>query len=412
MNVHQNHNTDLYNPMKRSVISVNHNWLFRSAYILLISLSAVYYYKYPTTNNLFWIFLAIGSYPVFSLYKENRQFRLISKQLSTTIEQINSGETHSIENISFPDNSYTLVLNNALSAMLKKYGNNSQLYAEVAEKLAHYANELSETSLVIHENVELQEKMTLLVYEQLNTLQQVLLVAKNTADTTVAVADKSESEGNSGKLTMTKAMTGVSSLSESVASTQSIISQLGTDSTNISSIISVIQSVAEQTNLLALNAAIEAARAGEHGRGFAVVADEVRSLATKTQQSTEEISNIISSLQKHISHAVDKTRSSQTLAEQADELMEEVIMSYSEIVGFMSEVSELGIALATSTNDVQDRSNMAFATLQQIKEVSHNTTRDINQLQKSNMELSKLARQLTMFVSPDKSSGTGEVDLF
>jgi methyl-accepting chemotaxis protein len=412
MNVQQTLNSDLYNPMKRSVISVNRNWLFRSAYLMLISLSAVYYYKYTTAYNLYWIILAICSYPAFSLYRENRQFRLMSRQLTVAIKQINSGEIHSIDNIALPGNSYTLELNNALSSMLNKYGNNSQLYAEVADKLAHYANELSETSIVIHENVALQEKMTLMVYEQLNTLQQVLLVAKSTADTTVAVADKSESEGNSGKLTMTKAMTGVSSLSESVASTQSIISQLGTDSTSISSIVSVIQSVAEQTNLLALNAAIEAARAGEHGRGFAVVADEVRSLATKTQQSTEEISNIISSLQKHISQAVDKTNSSQILAEQADELMEEVIMSYSELVGFMSEVSELGITLATSTNNVQDRSNMAFATLAQIKEVSHNTTSDINQLQKSNMELSKLARQLSMFVSPDESTGTGEVDLF
>lgn len=282
----------------------------------------------------------------------------------------------------------------------------------MAKKFTEHATNLAETSVLIHENVELEEKMTLVVYSLLEKLQEALNNAKDTADRTVEVADKSESEGNSGKLVMTKAITGVSTLSESVSETETIISQLGVDSKSISNVVTVIQSVAEQTNLLALNAAIEAARAGEHGRGFAVVADEVRSLASKTQDSTIEIENIITTLQKNVEQAIENTKSSHSLADEADELMEDVVMSYSEIVGFMSNVSDLGVRLASSTHDVKDTAELAFTLLQQIKDISNHTTSDIGQLQHSNMELSKLAEQLGVIVSSGESKNQPEADLF
>ena len=92
----------------------------------------------------------------------------------------------------------------------------------------------------------------------------------------------------------------------------------------------------------------------------------MRSLANKTQESTEEIEKIITSLQKNVTEAVENTKSSHQLSEQADELMEEVIISYSEIVGFMSTVSDLGVQLAKSTHDVKDTAGLAFTLLQQL----------------------------------------------
>lgn len=348
----------------------------------------------------------------FLLYNDNRQYKKMCVQMSAVINKAKDGKEVNLDNVGSPDNTTAKTLITNLNDLLKTNYANTVLYNGIADKFSEHAQNLSETSVLIHENVELEEKMTLVVYGLLEKLQVALTNAKDSADNTVAVANKSENEGNSGKLVMTKAITGVSNLSESVSETEVIISQLGIDSKSISNIVTVIHSVAEQTNLLALNAAIEAARAGEHGRGFAVVADEVRSLASKTQQSTTEIESIITTLQNNVAKAVENTENSNKLAYEADELMEEVIMSYSEIVGFMSNVSDLGIKLAESTLSVQDTAGLAFTLLQQIKDISNHTTNDIGQLQKSNMELSSLAEQLGVIVSLDDNKNTADVDLF
>ena len=112
-------------------------------------------------------------------------------------------------------------------------------------------------------------------------------------------------DANQGQRNLQLAENVLQELTQQVSSTADVINQLSNNSTQISSVLDVIRSIADQTNLLALNAAIEAARAGEQGRGFAVVADEVRNLASKTQQSTQDIQAMIESLQKGVTQAVN-----------------------------------------------------------------------------------------------------------
>ena len=386
--------------------------LIKLSIFLAIVISLLLYFNIPVIDMLFIVAFVTAIFLLYHFYNENRQYKKMCMQISAGIEQVKQGDAITLDNVSFPENLTAANFSNDLSSMLKSYYDNTGRYHDMAEQFTEHTTNLSNTSELIHENVELEEKMTFVVYGLLEKLQNTLNQAKDTADKTIEVADKSESEGNSGKLVMTNAITGVSSLSESVSSTESIISQLGVDSKSISNIVNVIQSVAEQTNLLALNAAIEAARAGEHGRGFAVVADEVRSLASKTQQSTIEIENIISTLQKNVEQAINYTKNSHTLANQADELMEDVVISYSEIVGFMSNVSDLGLQLALSTHNVKDTAELAFSLLQQIKEISNHTTSDIGHLQTSNMALSKLAAQLGVDTSSAGKDDKSEVNLF
>jgi len=398
--------------MKKMNLFTKNNRLIKIILLLAAVVPTLLYFNLALLKVVFIIAFLTISFLFYHFYNENRQYRKMCIQISDVIEQVHNGDIISLGNVNYPDNSAAKNFSTSLSNILNSYYNNTGLYNDISTKFTEHATTLSNTSELIHENVELEEKMTLVVYGLLERLQKALNNAKDTADKTVDVADKSENEGNSGKLVMTKAITGVSTLSMSVSETETIINQLGDDSKSISNIVTVIRSVAEQTNLLALNAAIEAARAGEHGRGFAVVADEVRSLASKTQESTEEIENIITSLQKNVAEAVENTKSSHQLSEQADDLMEEVVVSYSEIVGFMSTVSELGVQLAQSTHDVKDTAGLAFTLLQQIKDISNHTTDDIGQLQHSNMELSKLAEQLGVIVSSGEGEAKSEIDLF
>lgn len=398
--------------MKNTNFVAKNAGVMKLALLLVITAPILLFFNIPTIDVLFVLALVSISFLFYKFYNESRQYKKMCSQISSAIEQVKAGETITLDKVNFPNTVAAQNFSSDLSSLLKSYYDNTGLYHDMAEKFTEHATNLSNTSELIHENVELEEKMTLVVYGLLEKLQGALNAAKDTADKTVEVADKSESEGSSGKLVMTKAMTGVATLSDSVSETETIISKLGVDSKSISNVVTVIQSVAEQTNLLALNAAIEAARAGEHGRGFAVVADEVRSLASKTQESTVEIENIITTLQKNVDQAVNNTKQSHTLADEADELMEEVIMSYSEIVGFMSNVSVLGIQLASSTHDVKDTAGLAFTTLQQIKDIANHTTNDIGQLQHSNMELSKLAEQLGVITSAAEGDNKADVDLF
>ncbi len=147
-------------------------------------------------------------------------------------------------------------------------------------------------------------------------------------------------------------------LGDNIESARTIISKLDSDCSAIGSMLDVIKSIAEQTNLLALNAAIEAARAGEAGRGFAVVADEVRTLATRTQQSTAEIERIIAQLQASSGEAVsitEKTRqlssNAQDKTQQAASSMEQVQTAIGEIVELIAEISH---SLSTQHNDIEE----------------------------------------------------------
>jgi len=202
-------------------------------------------------------------------------------------------------------------------------------------------------------------------------------------------------------------------LISSVNETGAKVDTLGENSAAIGGIVNVIKNVAEQTNLLALNAAIEAARAGEQGRGFAVVADEVRSLANKTQASAQEIEGFIELLLTNVSLAGESIKISMKLASESDELFEGVVMSYSEIVGYMQQVNELSEELATSIVHEQQSAARVFEKLKSITNITDNSVEHVEQLNGSSNELKSLGYQLigTLASGQSAQSGNAAVDM-
>jgi methyl-accepting chemotaxis protein len=150
------------------------------------------------------------------------------------------------------------------------------------------------------------------MHEMTTTVQDVARNAAEAAD----ASHQAEQEAQQGRQLATRTIDAIQSLAEEVERAAQVIQRLEQESDSISSVLTVIQGVAEQTNLLALNAAIEAARAGEQGRGFAVVADEVRALASRTQQSASEIQQMITRLQEGTGEAVSVMQISRDKAKQ------------------------------------------------------------------------------------------------
>ncbi|MFJ3525347.1 methyl-accepting chemotaxis protein [Pseudomonas sp. NPDC090203] len=223
-------------------------------------------------------------------------------------------------------------------------------------------------------------------------------VAQN-ADQASQAAATADDEAREGNTVVGEAIVQIERLAEEVVRSTEAMTLLQQESDKIGSVMDVIKAVAEQTNLLALNAAIEAARAGEAGRGFAVVADEVRGLAQRTQKSTEEIEGLVAGLQRGTEHVASIMSHSRSLTDSSVELTRKAGFSLGNITRTVSNIQSMNQQIAAAAEQQSAVADEISRSIMNVRDVSEQTAAACDETAASSVALARLGNQLQVMVS-------------
>ena len=219
------------------------------------------------------------------------------------------------------------------------------------------------------------------------------------ADGAVTAADEANAMSDHGQRVVAGAVQGIQQVASTVSETAGLMAALGQRSNQIGQIIQVIRGIAEQTNLLALNAAIEAARAGEQGRGFAVVADEVRNLAERTAGATAEISDMIKAIQSETGSAVAAMETGSRQVEGGVEQANQAMLALQQINGSVKRVVEMIQGIAAATRSQSQATDSITLRVEQISEMAKDNSKHIDQATQASHDLHKLSAHFQQLVS-------------
>jgi len=287
----------------------------------------------------------------------------------------------------------------AMAKMQNKLRDTLQLIAGSATQLASAAEELNSVTDesargLQQQNNEIEQAATA-VTEMTSAVEEV---ARNAVSTSEASMEATRSAGDGRDLVM-ETVSAIERMSIDVQGSADLIGNLAEESRDIGKVLDVIRGLADQTNLLALNAAIEAARAGEAGRGFAVVADEVRALAHRTQQSTSEIERMIGSIQGGTEQAVNSMRNSTERAESTLNIARGAGLALDTITGAVAEINERNLVIASAAEEQAQVAREVDRNLVNINDLSVQSATGAHQTSAASAELSRLAVDLNGLVA-------------
>ena len=339
---------------------------------------------------------------VFS-YFIGRSVLLPTRLAANMMKDISQGEGDLTRTLNEEGNDEISKLSHSFNLFVSKMRESLVHVSQSANDVNEHAHTVDDSTKTSQSFIELQNDSSTQVAAAMEQMTHQIHDVSSNAEAAEQAANDAAHNASTGKHVVAETITAIETLSANIETVSRVTEDLANESQNIGSVLDVIRSISEQTNLLALNAAIEAARAGEHGRGFAVVADEVRTLASRTGQSTDEIQSMISKLQEGTRAAVDAVKASQTLSVSTVEQASSANNSLNEIERLVSVITEMNSQIARATEQqtqAADEVNLRINDLSQSTEQSLDNTKQLNsasdKLKKSSTELSSIVNRFKL----------------
>ncbi|MEZ9363151.1 methyl-accepting chemotaxis protein [Vibrio sp. ZF57] len=320
------------------------------------------------------------------------------KLLAKRFGDLGEGDGDLAQRIEVKGNDEIAQLSKGFNGFIEKIHESMKEVCSTSQALQVAAESVSSKAHITHDNSQEQRDQTLQVVAAINQMGMTISEIASNAATAAETATQASGNTEVGRSVVNKAKDAISRLAQDIESTGQVVEQLASTTQDIGSILGVIRDISEQTNLLALNAAIEAARAGEQGRGFAVVADEVRNLASRTADSTEEIQKMINQLQSDAKDAVTAMSAGKVITLEGVSASDEAVDVLSGISDRIVDITDRNTQVATATEEQSTVVHTINQNIEEINAINEVTTSTAEQLAEASQELRDLSSRLDKMV--------------
>ncbi|GAA5317626.1 MAG: methyl-accepting chemotaxis protein [Candidatus Pelagadaptatus aseana] len=324
------------------------------------------------------------------------------REVSSALQDIATGEGDLTKRITVQSKDEVGVLAGYFNQFVEQLSSMVRLLAESIQTSLKTTEQASALAQETSQGMAEQQESVLMVATASEEMSQTAAEVASSAAQAASASGTAEEATQQGRAIVMTTTENINQLASKMQGAMPIVEKLSSDSDNIAAVLQVISSIAEQTNLLALNAAIEAARAGEQGRGFAVVADEVRALAGRTAQSVEEIEGVIGQLQQATGNVVDAMQESSEMANDYSEQVKEALDSLDSIAGSISEINMMSTQIATAAEEQSSVAEEINRNVQAIRGVTDDVTEKAVQSAEYSHQISNQSSQQKQLIEKFK----------